>query len=572
MKNILEDIGKFLDISRIYIFLNRHQNVVSNTFEWCNKGVTPQIDELQNVKYTDVPSWIKMLEEKGLIYTKDIENLPRNIVKKLKEQDIKSILVYPLIIEKEIKGFIGFDECRYKRKWKEQELEILSTVSGIVANTYERKFYQEDISVLIKRLKENEKRFDLALNKTKAGLWDYDLKNGDVFLSPMWKNILGYRDDEIENSFSSWEKLWHPEDREKIRKAIDDYLVGKSKDYEIIHRLKHKDGYWRWILTRGGTLYNSEGNPYRWIGTNIDITKEQDQSLEFERFFAVNLDLLCISDMEGNFIKTNKAWEDILGYSSDELEGQKLFKFVYPEDIESTLNCIKNLKKDEEITQFVNRYMKKEGGYRYIEWRAKAYEGTIYGSGRDVTAHIEYEKKILELSNRDTLTNLYNRRYIFERGEEIIEEYKRTESKFSVCIIDIDEFKMINDEYGHQTGDAVLKEFTKIMQENLRPYDILGRYGGEEFVIILKNIDLDQSFLVIDRVRKIIKDKKFVFYNRNINFTFSAGIVNSKEIKKDKLNMDNLFEIADKRMYYAKNTGKNKIVYDYKWNENICFL
>ena len=112
-------------------------------------------------------------------------------------------------------------------------------------------------------LRESEKRFNLALEGTDAGIWDWDMLNDQVVYSARWKSMLGYTGDEVENSFYGWKNLWHPEDGARIEKAIADYLTGETKHYEIIHRCRHKDGDWRWILTRGATLKDAEGKPYR---------------------------------------------------------------------------------------------------------------------------------------------------------------------------------------------------------------------------------------------------------------------------------------------------------------------
>ncbi len=409
-------------------------------------------------------------------------------------------------------------------------------------------------------LEESEKRFFFALNETGAGLWDMDLINKDIFLSKKWKSILGYKENEIQNSIEGWKKLWHPDEKEKTEKIIEGYCQGKAEKLEIIHRLKHKDGSWRWILSRGGILKDTTGKPYRFIGTNIDVTKTQRQTLELERIFKINLDLLCIIDMEGRFTKINDAWQNILGYTPKELLGHRIIGFIHKDDTDRTMKILEKLKIGQTVDGFTNRYIDSEGEYHYLEWRANPFEGLVYISMRDITERIQYEKKILEISNKDSLTGAYNRRYVYDRGREIIEEYKRTGKPFSVCILDIDHFKNINDTYGHQTGDIILKEFTKVISKNLRPYDILGRYGGEEFIVILKDADVRESHLIIRRILNIIRDKVFVISGSEISFTFSAGISNSREIDKDILIVDNLIEISDRRMYKAKNSGRNQIV------------
>ena len=294
----------------------------------------------------------------------------------------------------------------------------------------------------------------------------------------------------------------------------------------------------------------------------MDIRKEYEQSIELERFFSVNLDLLCILDLEGKFIKTNKSWEKMLGYSSEQIKNESFKKYIHPDDIIISVEAVKKLKREGQLNNFTNRYFCADGTYHHIEWRANLYEDVIYSAARDITKRIAYENKILEISNRDSLTNVFNRRYIYERVETIIEEYKRTGQEFSICILDIDRFKDINDTYGHQIGDCLLKEFTKVIEKNLRTYDLLGRYGGEEFIIILKNSDKMFNNSIIERILHLVRNKNFICgnINININITFSAGISNSSEVKKDNLTIDALVNIADKRMYEAKKMGRNKMV------------
>lgn len=581
---ILKDIGEFTDVSRIYIFLNEHKNIYNNVFQWCNEGVTQELGKLKSFSCQDVKKWNDLFKKDGYIKIEDMNKLPNEILRKIEYIGIKSILAYPLTIENKTRGFIGFNEHKYERKWKDTELEILNTVSLLVANAYEKKFDKKeaelatwewnattsrprvneewsDIKEANQIIRESEKRFFLALDKTKAGLWDMNLITGEVFLSRMWKQILGYEENELENSFETWKNLWHPEDKRMIQNFMKDYSQDKINNHEIIHRLKHRDGSWRWILSRGGVLRDKNNIPYRWIGTHTDITKEHEQSLELERIFLVNLDLLCIIDMNGRFIKLNRAWKDVLGYPLEKLIGHKILEFVHEDDLPNTLKVLNKLKTGKKINKFINRYQDTYGNWIHLEWRANPYEGRVYAAARDITDRIKYERKILEISNRDSLTNVYSRRYILDRAKEIIEEYKRVDRIFSICIIDIDHFKGINDSYGHQTGDKVLKKFTKIIKQNLRPYDVLGRYGGEEFMVILNNADRNQGGLVIKRILETLRNKTFIIDGDHIEFTFSAGIINCNELDKEKINLDKLIEIADKRMYQAKNSGRNKIIF-----------
>ena len=139
------------------------------------------------------------------------------------------------------------------------------------------------------------------------------------------------------------------------------------------------------------------------------------------------------------------------------------------------------------------------------------------------------DKKNLELKEiaiKDGLTNAYNQKYIYSRLEEEIKRTKIYNHSLSIIMLDIDHFKKVNDTYGHQVGDAVLVNVCKITKDNLREVDILGRYGGEEFIIILPNNDIHNGYLVAERIRKSIEKQKYI---KDLKVTISGGVV---ELKK----------------------------------------
>ncbi len=123
----------------------------------------------------------------------------------------------------------------------------------------------------------------------------------------------------------------------------------------------------------------------------VDITERVKAEDELKKFFSVNLDLLCIADVDGNFIKTNEAWSRILGYSTSELNGRKFLDFVHPDDIKATLKAMGQLSMGEEVLNFINRYRCKDGSYRFIEWRSHPSGRLIYAAARDITDHKKTE-------------------------------------------------------------------------------------------------------------------------------------------------------------------------------------
>ena len=143
----MEIIGRYLSLSRVYIFLDTIDGkMTNNVFEWCNENINQQINNLQNISYTDVPSW-KLFLNRGAIIVDAISDLPIDLHEILKSQDIISLLVYPLIIKGEIKGFVGFDECLKPRKWQHSELYIAKTFAGLVSGSYERSLIYEQLNI-----------------------------------------------------------------------------------------------------------------------------------------------------------------------------------------------------------------------------------------------------------------------------------------------------------------------------------------------------------------------------------------------------------------------------------------
>ena len=127
----------------------------------------------------------------------------------------------------------------------------------------------------IEALRESRERFELAMLGARDGIWDWDMARGIVYFSPRWKEMLGYRDDELVNEFETWEKLLHPDDLAGTRRTLDSYLAGKRPDYGVEFRMRGKDGSWRWILARGVALRGGDGRPTRMAGSHSDITERK---------------------------------------------------------------------------------------------------------------------------------------------------------------------------------------------------------------------------------------------------------------------------------------------------------
>ncbi len=146
INNTLKKIGQHTDVSRVYIFEDQSDELATdNTFEWCNSGIEPQLDQLKDIPYEIIPNWKKLLFEKGRVYSENISELPKDIRSVLEPQGIISIIVYPLNKNGVFFGFIGFDECINIRKWSRSELELLRTISAIIGNTFGRRDAENEL-------------------------------------------------------------------------------------------------------------------------------------------------------------------------------------------------------------------------------------------------------------------------------------------------------------------------------------------------------------------------------------------------------------------------------------------
>ncbi len=132
-------------------------------------------------------------------------------------------------------------------------------------------------------LHRSRERFALAVEGSRDGLWDWDVIRAEVYFSPRWKAMIGYEDHEISNRFEEWSSRLHPEDRDRALQAVDDYFKGRSAEYSLEHRLRHKDGSYRWILARGVAVRDAAGKISRMAGSHADVTARREEEEELRR-------------------------------------------------------------------------------------------------------------------------------------------------------------------------------------------------------------------------------------------------------------------------------------------------
>ena len=317
-----------------------------------------------------------------------------------------------------------------------------------------------------------------------------------------------------------------------------------------------------------------------YMGKNSCVTRFSNVSEEkiveksFTEIFNYNPEFLVITDEKFKIVKVNKTFEQIAGNNLEVILSSGFLKFIHIEDIAETLNSLTKVNDVNPMVTFCNKLRKNNNNYIEVEWWCMLNKGYIYLSGRDVTAEKvmkrkieqankellmlneqlkEKNEKLLKSAITDELTGVYNRKFFEKRVVEEMEIADRANEHISLIIFDLDRFKLVNDNFGHQFGDEVLKRTTQIAGDLIRKTDFLNRVGGEEFAIILPNTNKTQAVFVAEKVRKALEDNKHFKVGQ---VTGSFGV--AERMKAESLR--SWYKRADNALYQAKNTGRNRVV------------
>lgn len=230
--------------------------------------------------------------------------------------------------------------------------------------------------------------------------------------------------------------------------------------------------------------------------------------------------------------------------------------------LELTKTIRKNHQKDEISIIVTSNDSSKKIPAKFLKYGANdfLYKGF---SNEEFFARINSSIEILELfdeikskANKDYLTGMYNRRYLFDAGKNLYEKYKELNGNFAVALLDIDNFKKINDTYGHEVGDLAIKEVAIILKDNIKHHSILCRLGGEEFCIVLYDRNKDEVLELLECIRNAFEKNIIESNGARINYTVSIGC--SFEFG---INLDSMIQEADSKLYDAKKDGRNRIRY-----------
>jgi diguanylate cyclase (GGDEF)-like protein/PAS domain S-box-containing protein len=432
---------------------------------------------------------------------------------------------------------------------------------------------EKEVEVMNTRIRTDEERLRHALEGSNDGLWDWDLLTDEAYYSPRWKEMLGYQDHEITNIYASWEKLVHPADLPAALARIQAHLEDPAIPYETLHRMRHKDGDWRWILTRGRARRDAEGRLVRMVGTHVDVTEQQqlESTLYEERERAlVTLrsigDGVITTDAKGSITFLNPIAERLTGWHNKDAAGRTLEE-VFPIIDEVTRAPIESLveqcmREGRSISLDNKTLMLNQEGKEIAITNSAApilnESGHINGVVlvfHDVSSARMLQRKIEYQALHDSLTGLWSRAAFDQHLEEQIALSMTGNGEHILVYIDLDQFKVVNDTVGHVAGDELLKQVAALLREHCRESDIIARLGGDEFGLLMIGCDLDHGVKVAEKLRAQLAEFPFSWEDHHFQIGASFGIV---LINQDLPN-PNALSLADLACYSAKDEGRNRV-------------
>jgi diguanylate cyclase (GGDEF)-like protein/PAS domain S-box-containing protein len=309
-----------------------------------------------------------------------------------------------------------------------------------------------------------------------------------------------------------------------------------------------------------------------------ELTRAMEEVHNSERFlrtiFESIRDPFCIIDRDFRIVRANDAYLRVKGKSIDDLIGGKCYETLYGRDSVCDACVIdKTFKSGEPCLK--EKFVPRPEGYG--EW-VEIYTYPIFMEGQEVSHVIQYvrsitdrkrseeEKRMLierleRLSRTDGLTGMLNKRGLMERLQTEFERVKRYGGSISLLICDIDDFKYVNDLYGHSAGDNYLKLVAQAMYNSIRSADIIGRFGGDEFMVILQGVEREEAMKLAERIRSIVEDTVLkVDIMRSVKSTVSVGVATFDSTESYSVTTpEELIKAADDALYRAKNKGKNRV-------------
>ncbi len=423
-----------------------------------------------------------------------------------------------------------------------------------------------------------EKR-DLITLTANDGIWDFNGFTKAVNFSDRWKTMLGYDlDDDSVNP--DWYRLVHPDDMSRVQTAMRNHLDGKTVVFESVHRMRHCNGEWRWMISRAKALQDGKGRLRRLVGAEMDITERklyEDALFREKESAQITLqsigDGVVTTDADCTVEYVNPVAEDLTGWKVDDAAGRiidDIFRGFHEETCEPLENPLSVAMRRNRSIKSVRPTLliRRDGNELYIESTASPIrdgKGEVTGGVlvfHDVSESRELNRRLSYHASHDMLTGLVNRREFESRLERALKSAKARETSYALIYLDLDQFKIVNDSCGHSAGDTLLGQLGALLKSKIRWRDTLARLGGDEFGVLLESCTIDEAMQTAEELRDSVGNYKFVWDERSFRLGASIGVV---PITADNDDVAALLSAADSACAAAKEAGRNRI---HSYHEN----
>jgi diguanylate cyclase (GGDEF)-like protein/PAS domain S-box-containing protein len=417
-------------------------------------------------------------------------------------------------------------------------------------------------------LRENETRLSLAMQVARLSFWDVDLRTSGVMSNDRLPAILGYQPGEIAPTREAWRQLVHPDDLPDVTQSFNDHLMRKAPAFRKEFRVRCRSGAWRWIHAQGEVVeWTPQGEPVRVIGVTEDIDERRQseerlrqtaRELQMFKFFSDHSnDAVVLFDHEARIRYANRLFCEQRGYAEAELLRMSI-NDINPHFLTGRVQELFHRCRQGRVAPFESEHRRKDGTRFPVEITPTVMElegqMLMHAAVRDITARKESEDRMRHISQHDALTGMPNRALLYEFGERMLSSARRGRRRCAFLFIDLDRFKPINDTYGHDTGDAVLKEVARRLAAAVRGEDLVGRLGGDEFLAVLSHIRSEEDAARVARHALRALGRPYHVDGLTLGVSPSIGI---SLFPQDGGNVDELIRNADKAMYHAKESGRN---------------
>ena len=443
----------------------------------------------------------------------------------------------------------------------------------------------EERAEYVRALQVSEQRQSLALFGGDLGLWDQDLRSGQLVVDERWCAMIGRRLSEVEPHADIWRSWLHPDDAPVVLALLDAHFMSDAVDYEAEFRMQHVDGHWVWIRSRGRVVERAaDGTPLRFTGTHTDITSRkrvEEALLANEERWKFALEGSGEGVWDWNY-QTGEAlfsprWKRMIGYDEGEI-GNRFSEWssrVHPEDLHALKAAIQeHIQGRTAFAAMEYRMQCKDGRWLWMLGRgmivSRDAEGRplrLVGTNADISERKAAADQIEYLAFYDSLTGLPNRRLMLDRLEQALSSSARHGRKGALMLLDMDDFKTLNDTLGHDVGDQFLIEVARRLHTSIGEGDTVARVGGDEFVLILEDLK-DDTLVAMQAEDVAVKVLRAVSETYQLDLSTDEGRNGSHSyhctsslgitlFHGNAVSVEELMKRADTAMYQAKAAGRN---------------